>query len=254
MAENSIPVDTQGNKTDPLGRDIDNFLRNLLGGEGEGGNETSMGVLPQAPTLGSAASGKSLGMQAAPVPVDPLEPFGGAGPAPVSVPTIIGDVPSLDDGGEDARRFPIPPRKPEVPVAGPVPATDHQTIYDDDPEQGFMSGVGMDMLEQLGVGPGSDAAQAARLTGNEPFSIMPRGVAALGLGGGPTTSIGRPLLGAILQAISRGNRGIPIGTSTLANRIAPATGVGLAGGLGPKGNPGPTARPQDEFDLGTVMP
>ena len=254
MAENSIPVDTQGNKTDPLGRDIDNFLRNIFGGEDVGGKTTSMGVLPQAPALGSAASGVPTGIQAQNSAID--QEAGGVGKVASNIPTIIGDVPSLDDGGEDARRFPIPPRKPEAPTAAaPVPATDHQTIYDDDPEQGFMSGVGMNVLEQLGVGPGSDAAQAARLTGNEPFSIMPRGVAALGLGGGPTTSIGRPLLGAILQAISRGNRGIPIGTSTLANRIAPATGVGLAGGLGPQelGRTQPTPGVSN-VDLGAMMP
>ena len=31
-----VPLDEQGNKTNPLGRDIDNFLRNLFGGEGVG--------------------------------------------------------------------------------------------------------------------------------------------------------------------------------------------------------------------------
>ena len=46
-----IPVDEQGNKINPLGRDIDNFLRNLLGGEDVGGKPTpNLGVLPQAPT------------------------------------------------------------------------------------------------------------------------------------------------------------------------------------------------------------
>ena len=48
-----VPLDEQGNKTNPLGRDIDNFLRNLLGGEGVGGDPTDvLGVLPQAPTRG----------------------------------------------------------------------------------------------------------------------------------------------------------------------------------------------------------
>ena len=67
MGNDNIPVDAQGNKTNEMGRGIDDFLRNLLGGEGVGGNPTpGMGILPQsypmgAPKNGSAASKVNLG-------------------------------------------------------------------------------------------------------------------------------------------------------------------------------------------------
>jgi hypothetical protein len=65
--DQGIPYDEQGNKTDPTGRRIDNFLRDLFGGEGVGGSPTpNLGILPQAPALGSAASGMPLGIQAGP--------------------------------------------------------------------------------------------------------------------------------------------------------------------------------------------
>jgi hypothetical protein len=67
MGNDNVPMDAQGNKTNEMGRGIDNFLRNLLGGEGVGGNPTpGMGILPQSypmgsPKLGSAASKVNLG-------------------------------------------------------------------------------------------------------------------------------------------------------------------------------------------------
>ena len=67
MGNDNVPMDAQGNKTNEMGRGIDNFLRNLMGGEGVGGSPTSnLGILPQAspmgaPKLGSAASGTNLG-------------------------------------------------------------------------------------------------------------------------------------------------------------------------------------------------
>jgi hypothetical protein len=69
MGNDNVPMDAQGNKTNEMGRGIDNFLRNLLGGEGVGGNPTpGMGILPQAPALGSAASGIPKGIQNTPAP------------------------------------------------------------------------------------------------------------------------------------------------------------------------------------------
>ena len=70
MGNDNVPMDAQGNKTNEMGRNIDNFLRNLLGGEGVGGSPTpGMGILPQSypmgsPKLGSAASGTNLGATA----------------------------------------------------------------------------------------------------------------------------------------------------------------------------------------------
>jgi hypothetical protein len=67
MGNDNVPMDAQGNKTNEMGRGIDDFLRNLLGGEGVGGNPTpGMGILPQSypmgsPKLGSAASKVNLG-------------------------------------------------------------------------------------------------------------------------------------------------------------------------------------------------
>jgi len=47
---NEVPLDRAGNKINPLGRSVDNALRNLFGGEGVGGDPTPiLGVLPQAP-------------------------------------------------------------------------------------------------------------------------------------------------------------------------------------------------------------
>ena len=66
-----IPVDEAGYKTDPLGRGIDNFLRNLLGGEGVGGQPTEMlGIMPQAPALGSPVTGQLRGIQVGPNTLD----------------------------------------------------------------------------------------------------------------------------------------------------------------------------------------
>jgi len=48
-----VPVDAAGNKTNALGRWLDNLGRGALGGEGVGGQPTDiLGVLPQAPTRG----------------------------------------------------------------------------------------------------------------------------------------------------------------------------------------------------------
>jgi|TARA_R110000823_G_C15738154_1_gene480496 hypothetical protein len=47
---NEVPLDRAGNKINPLGRSVDNALRNLFGGEGVGGDPTPiLGILPQAP-------------------------------------------------------------------------------------------------------------------------------------------------------------------------------------------------------------
>ena len=95
----SIPYDDQGNKTDPTGRSIDNFLRNLLGGEGVGGSPTpNLGILPQAPALGTPASGQGLGIQADPS----YGVVGGGGLSP------------LQDYGTDAVPSPIPAPTPNV--------------------------------------------------------------------------------------------------------------------------------------------
>ena len=45
----SVPMDINKNKIDQTGRNIDNFLRDLIGGEGEDGRASPvMGVLPRA--------------------------------------------------------------------------------------------------------------------------------------------------------------------------------------------------------------
>lgn len=62
MAEQlDVPLDAQGNKKNPLGRGIDDFLRELLAGQEGGG---PLGVLP--PTRGSPASGFRKGIQDGP--------------------------------------------------------------------------------------------------------------------------------------------------------------------------------------------
>ena len=91
-----VPLDEQGNKTNPLGRDIDNFLRNLFGGEGVGGQPTpNLGIMPQAPALGSAASGIPTGINAA-VRADPGGTVGQQVPA-----APIPDIPSSFGQGVD---------------------------------------------------------------------------------------------------------------------------------------------------------
>jgi hypothetical protein len=83
--DNAIPVDAQGNKTDPMGRAIDNFLRGIVPGS-----------LPQAPeqvqigTTGAATP--SLGVQVRPPNWGDIE--GGAMPQAMN---LTGE-PSIDAG------------------------------------------------------------------------------------------------------------------------------------------------------------
>jgi len=206
-----IGLDAGGNKIDPMGRAIDNFFRGLIPGS-----------LPQAPEqvqIGpTGAATPALGIQAGP---EPEEQAVMAGDIP-SEQMIIGDVPSLDDGGEDATRFETPPQKPEAPE-----------------EQGFWMDVIEDFLRSgLGIGEGGQASQRAREQGTGPASIFPDipGL-PLALAGGQVAG------GRLLKALSdisrhgvigpRGRvRSVPLG---LAGDKARQLGASAAGSTVPVG-------------------
>ena len=82
--DNAIPVDAQGNKTDPMGRAIDNFLRGIVPGS-----------LPQAPRqvqIGTGAATPDRGIQVRPPNWGDIE--GGAMPQAMN---LTGE-PSIDAG------------------------------------------------------------------------------------------------------------------------------------------------------------
>jgi hypothetical protein len=135
----SIPYDDQGNKTDPTGRSIDNFLRSLLGGEGVGGSPTpNLGILPQAPALGTPASGIPLGIQAGP---------------------NYGVV-----GGSDYETDVVPSPTPTVPTPAP-PSID--PIAE---EQGGIDALAFEDLRGAGAGLGSllNEWERNQASGNRP--------------------------------------------------------------------------------------
>ena len=73
----SVPMDINKNKIDQTGRNIDNFLRDLLGGEGEDGRASPvMGVLPQARGINNNPPIEYT-MTASPLePLIPVDPSG----------------------------------------------------------------------------------------------------------------------------------------------------------------------------------
>jgi len=137
--DQGIPYDEQGNKTDPTGRRIDNFLRSLLGGEGVGGSPTpNLGILPQAPALGTPASGIPLGIQAGP---------------------NYGVV-----GGSDYETDVVPSPTPTVPTPAP-PSID--PIAE---EQGGIDALAFEDLRGAGAGLGSllNEWERNQASGNRP--------------------------------------------------------------------------------------
>lgn len=72
----SVPMDINKNKIDLTGRNIDNFLRDLIGGEGEDGRASPvMGVLPQARGI---TNNPTMNTMTAP-PLEPLIPVDPSG-------------------------------------------------------------------------------------------------------------------------------------------------------------------------------
>ena len=71
----SVPMDRNKNKIDQTGRNIDNFLRDLIGGEGEDGRASPvMGVLPRATGINNPTM---YAMTAPPLePLIPVDPSG----------------------------------------------------------------------------------------------------------------------------------------------------------------------------------
>jgi hypothetical protein len=71
----SVPMDRNKNKIDTTGRNIDNFLRDLIGGEGEDGRASPvMGVLPRATGINNPTM---YAMTAPPLePLIPVDPSG----------------------------------------------------------------------------------------------------------------------------------------------------------------------------------
>ena len=71
----SVPMDRNKNKIDQTGRNIDNFLRDLIGGEGENGRASPvMGVLPRATGINNPTM---YTMTAPPLePLIPVDPSG----------------------------------------------------------------------------------------------------------------------------------------------------------------------------------
>ena len=69
----SVPMDRNKNKIDTTGRNIDNFLRDLIGGEGEDGRASPvMGVLPRATGINNPTMYTTTAPPLEPlIPVDP---------------------------------------------------------------------------------------------------------------------------------------------------------------------------------------
>ena len=195
-------------KTDPLGRDIDNFLRNLFGGEGVGGQPTpNLGIMPQAPALGSAASGIPTGINAA-VRADPGGTVGQQVPAaPIpDIPSSFGQGVDLTgsvgamDVGEEFDPGSVTSQRQEGDVAGlgvgpAVPMGRGEQPLDPNAQSEAIDAL-MLMLSPLGATAGAAApvAMGARgsAQGANPFFQAIRNF--LGIGRGPKVPPGRQLV------------------------------------------------------------
>jgi hypothetical protein len=174
-------------KTDPLGRDIDNFLRNLFGGEEVGRQPTpNLGVLPQAPTRGVNGDVRINDVNriraALNIPVPPIANelnLTDEVVAPISS-TFTGDeqTPAQTPVGASRggpRKLLVPPTPPtstnvaattnaaqqQAPVVAPPVTTENQAARLADPSQ-QISGPGSpgarsaaDLLNTYGLGTGA---------------------------------------------------------------------------------------------------
>jgi hypothetical protein len=229
-----VPLDEQGNKTNPLGRDIDNFLRNLLGGEGVGGQPTpNLGVLPQAPT-------QQIGMNRVPQPPTgaPIFPqtldsgvrggagdyddFGGLelfGPGGGLEQTAEIDPARGDPGGTVGQQvppvaipdnpFPGAPQQPATPAAPPAPAS--PGLND------LLIGPGDALSGVMGLRP-----EGERLQTPGEMSLWKQILFALGLTGAPLAATGVANLAPLAAGVGQGVRG----AGQAAVRGAQATGRG----------------------------
>ena len=140
--DQGIPYGVKGKTPQNIDPTIDNWLRNLLGGEGG-----PLGVLPQSPTLaptqGSLASGQQLGVRAEPLALSGPIPEN-INPHPVAAPpsSVLPPIPGIDlmdfprvgtpgmgvqdvdlsRGGAPRTQTgtPMEPRPPELPASPPA--------------------------------------------------------------------------------------------------------------------------------------
>ena len=97
-----IPYGVPGKTPQNPDPTIDNWLRNLLGGEPEGGDPTSgLGILPQSPMQGSPASGQLRGMQVGQIPEDMNTPPPLPLPVTAPPPSILPPIPGIDPIAEE---------------------------------------------------------------------------------------------------------------------------------------------------------
>jgi hypothetical protein len=216
-----VPVDAAGNKTNALGRWLDNLGRSALGGEGVGGQPTEMlGIMPQAPALGSPASGVPLGIQQGPGG-DPFTELDNL-PTPVIDPTVA------DPGGTVGQQVPPSTADPLEPFGGLGP--DGRTQFPPGSEGGVVPTPTPPVsptspgLNDLLIGPGDALSgvmdlrpEGERLQTPGEMSLVKQILLALGLTGAPLAATGfaaaGPLTAATGQAVRGGAQAIGRGAS-----------------------------------------
>ena len=239
-----VPVDAAGNKTNALGRGIDNFLRNLLGGEGVGGQPTEMlGIMPQAPALGSPVTGQLRGIQVGPNTLDSgvrggagdYDDFGGLelfGPGGGLEQTAEIDPARGDPGGTIGQQV-GPGFDPLEAFGGLGP--DGRTQFPPGSEGGVVPTPTPPVsptfpgLNDLLIGPGDALSgvmglrpEGERLQTPGEMSLWKQILFALGLTGAPLAATGAANLAPLVAGVGQGVRG----AGSAAVRGAQATGRG----------------------------
>jgi len=143
-----VPVDAQGNKTDPTGRSIDDFLRSLIPGAMPQSNAGAAAqptrgdgslVVPTGIQTGNAGPPPGLGgsrVQETPLPVAPMP--GLEAPPGGPVPGLAG--PAVDEA--------FAPRR----VPGTIPADPSRAEMDQQIMEGFRNSILMRLFRSIGAG------------------------------------------------------------------------------------------------------